>query len=105
MAPATNPTTGLPLDIEPMANKILPPGPDPYGNSDEYIQPDLIVDSIQLEYYVSDPKMLYDSPTDAADGQYIQPVWHFHGHYIDGAIIDILVQALKREYLSPYESQ
>ncbi len=105
MVPATNPTTGLPLDIEPMANKILPPGPDPYGNSDEYIQPDLIVDSIQLEYYVSDPKMLYDSPTDAADGQYIQPVWHFHGHYIDGAIIDILVQALKREYLSPYESQ
>lgn len=101
MAPATDPNTGQPIELEPFASKIQS-SPDPFGNSDVYTQPDFIVDSVQLEYYVTDPKMLYDAPT--TDTLYIQPVWHFSGHYTNGSIVDILVQALKQEYLRPFET-
>lgn len=101
MAPAKDPNTGQPIELKPFAGTVQS-SPDPFGNSDTYVQPDFIVDSIQLEYYVPDPKMLYDVPT--TDTQYIQPVWHFSGHYTNGTIADILVQALKQEYLRPFGS-
>jgi hypothetical protein len=101
MAPTKDPNTGQPIELKPFAGTVQS-SPDPFGNSDTYVQPDFIVDSIQLEYYVPDPKMLYDVPT--TDTQYIQPVWHFSGHYTNGTIADILVQALKQEYLRPFGS-
>lgn len=101
ISPATDPNTGKPVELEPFAS-IIQSSPDPFGNSDTYVQPDFIVDSVRLEYYVTDPKMLYDAPT--TDKLYLQPVWHFSGHYTNGSISDILVQALKQEYLSPFNS-
>ncbi|MBI3170606.1 MAG: LysM peptidoglycan-binding domain-containing protein [Chloroflexi bacterium] len=102
-APALNPNTNEPFELTVMADKIRSI-PDPYGNEDTYTQPDFIIDSVELEYYAMDPKMMYDTSDISADGQYIQPVWHFRGHYTNGAITDILVQALKQEFLSPVTS-
>lgn len=101
MANAKDPNTGEAIELEPFAGEIQS-SPDPFGNSDVYVEPDFIVDYIQLEYYVTDPKMLYDAPT--TDTLYIQPVWHFSGHYTNGTVSDILVQALKQEYLYPFNS-
>ncbi|MFN8433597.1 MAG: LysM domain-containing protein [Anaerolineales bacterium] len=101
MSPAKDPNTGEAIELKPFAGEIQS-SQDPFGNSDVYVEPDFIVDSVKLEYYVTDPKMLYDAPT--TDKLYIQPVWHFSGHYTNGAVSDILVQALKQEYLYPFNS-
>lgn len=100
-APAEDPNTGQPMEL-PSREAINSPIPDPFGNNDTYVQPDFIVDTVELAYYVIDPKTQYDVSANPAGTQYIQPVWYFHGHYTDGNQVDILVQALNQEYLTPH---
>jgi len=40
---------------------------------------------------------------DHLDGSplYLQPVWRFYGHYDNGDEFDVIIQALKQEYLLP----
>jgi hypothetical protein len=63
--------------------------------------PNLIIDQVELAYYVSNPNYQVNDPNYSQRSPYIQPVWHFHGHYDNGTIFDDIVQALKPEYLLP----
>lgn len=99
--PAINNATGEPLQLPSVTGK-LEAMPDPYGNSDAYVYPDVIIEHVELIYLTNNPAYRDSNNPDAPVGQgYIQPVWHFQGYYSDGSNLDILVQALKQEYLSP----
>ena len=54
---------------------------------------------MELTYYVTNQHWQVEH----LDGgpQYIQPAWRFSGHYSNGDEFEILVQALKQEYLLP----
>ena len=96
-APATDPNTGDPIEL-PSVDQIEVM-PDPFGNADAYNPPNVTIDKVDLVYYYSSPPYPEDHPE--AQEQYIQPAWHFHGHNDDGSELDIFIQALKPEYLSP----
>ena len=64
-------------------------------------RPSLIIESVELEYFVNNPYYQASDPNYERRSTYIQPVWHFQGHYENGDAFDMLVQALKREFLSP----
>jgi hypothetical protein len=99
-SPAVDPATGQPLELLPM-EAMNDPLPDPFGNNDVYIPPDLVIDTVELAYYAMGPMLQSDSTDAPAADLYAQPVWHFHGHYTNGSEVDILVQALEQEFLSP----
>jgi LysM repeat protein len=100
-APAKNPVTGDPIEIRRNAETISVL-PDPFGDGDHYVQPDIVIDHVELMYYVSNPMYQQgDNPQANAGLRYIQPAWHFQGHYSNGDALDVLIQALKQEYLSP----
>jgi hypothetical protein len=61
--------------------------------------PTLTIDSIELVYYTPNPQ--YASSYPDAMSPYIQPVWRFYGHYSDGSEMEILIQALKPDFLLP----
>ena len=68
-------------------------------NSTASIDYYLVVDKVELVYYLADQRYL---PVDAIGLQpYIQPVWRFTGHTSDGSIFVILVQALQDIFLQP----
>jgi hypothetical protein len=50
-------------------------------------------------YFVTNPHWQVDH----LDGGtlYLQPVWRFYGHYDNGGEFEVIVQALKQEYLLP----
>jgi LysM repeat protein len=99
-APTIDPTSGQPIELYRSTGKIEVM-PDPFGNQDKYIQPDLIIDNIELVYFTSSPFATMDAPELPKGGAYIQPAWRFTGHYTNGGQVDILIQALKQEYLTP----
>ncbi len=100
MAPAINPTTGDPMEL-PRTAETIEVLPDPFGNADQYISPDTIIEKVELVYYVSDPTS-YDDTLDPAQVEvYLQPVWYFQGHNENGDVVNIYIQALKQEYLLP----
>ncbi|HLO13699.1 MAG TPA: LysM peptidoglycan-binding domain-containing protein, partial [Anaerolineales bacterium] len=66
-----------------------------------YTPPNLTIDRVELVYYVSNPYYQVNDPNYSQRSPYIQPVWHFHGHYDDGSEFDVLIQALKQEFLLP----
>jgi len=73
--------------------------PEPIFGTSE--QPNLTIDSIELVYYASGPNyMLYD-PTVTERYPYMQPAWRILGTYDTGDKIEIAVQALRTEFLSP----
>lgn len=88
--------------MEPRANQIYTmnesdlPGPGP-----DYTPPNLTIDKVELVYYVSNPYYQVSDPNYSERSPYIQPVWHFRGRYEDGGEFDILIQALKQEFLLP----
>jgi LysM repeat protein len=63
--------------------------------------PNLIIDKVELAYFVSNPYYQVNDPNYSQRSTYIQPVWHFHGRYEDGSEFDVLIQALKQEFLLP----
>lgn len=98
---AVDPTTGNELKLPPVSSEP-PIYPDPYGNADQYVQPDVTIESVELIYLANNPAYRDSENPEAPVGQgYMQPVWHFTGHYSNGDVLDVLVQALQQEYLSP----
>jgi len=61
--------------------------------------PTLTIESIELVFFTSDPRYAASNP--ASVTPYIQPVWRFFGHYSTGDAVEILVQAVHREFLLP----
>ncbi len=49
-------------------------------------------------YFTRDTR--YNPPV-AGQVIYVQPMWLFTGHYSNGDELEILVQALQQQYLSP----
>ena len=93
---AVNPKTNQPMELPITADQpsVLPEPPSvEAGNI-----PTATIESVELVYYIPNPA--YGTP-DPKNGQYIQPAWRFQGHYSDGSEFEILVQALRREYLLP----
>ena len=91
---AINPKTNQPMELQITADQpnILPEPPSVEAGN----LPTATIESVELVYYVPNPA--YGTP---APGQYIQPAWRFQGHYSDGSEFEILVQALRREFLLP----
>ena len=87
---ATVPATGERFEF-PRSASTLEPMPDPYGNSDQFTTPDVVIEKVELVYYA----------TNTGTNDYIQPAWHFQGRFSDGTVFDVLIQALRQEYLSP----
>ncbi len=67
----------------------------------EFTQPDLTINKIELVYFVSNPYYQVNDPNYELRSKYIQPVWHFQGVYANGNAFDVLIQALKQEFLLP----
>lgn len=73
--------------------------PEPVFGTSE--QPNLTIDSVELVYYASSSNyMLYD-PTVTERYPYMQPAWRIIGTYDTGDKVEIAVQALRTEFLSP----
>jgi hypothetical protein len=94
---AINPKTGQPVEMQITADQpgIINEAEYP-GVSSEITA---TVESVELVYYT--PYQRYNVPDQTAGIVYIQPVWRFQGHYQDGSEFEILVQALKDEFLLP----
>jgi len=62
-------------------------------------EPMATIESVGLVYFTLDQRYALQ---DATGGPvYLQPAWRFQGHYWDGSEFEILVQALKGEFLLP----
>ena len=57
------------------------------------------IEKVELVYYLSDPRYAVADPS--AGPAYIQPAWRFYGHYSNGDEFEVLIQALKDEFLLP----
>jgi hypothetical protein len=88
--------------MQPLANRIQVFNPDNDPSAPfTYTQPNLTIEQVELAYYVSNPYYQVNDPNYNQRSPYIQPVWHFHGRYEDGGEFDVLIQALKQEFLLP----
>lgn len=89
-------------ELQVQANKmqVFTPDNDPNAPVD-FAQPNLTIDHVELVYFVSNPYYQVNDPNYNQRSPYIQPAWHFQGHYDDGSIFDVLIQALKQEFLLP----
>jgi len=94
---ATNPKNGQPQEMEVMANQ--PQVIDETLISNDFSVPVPTIEKAELVYYTSDPRYVVVDP--ANEPTYIQPVWRFYGHYDSGDEFEIIVQALKEEFLLP----
>ncbi|MGE5072425.1 MAG: LysM peptidoglycan-binding domain-containing protein, partial [Anaerolineae bacterium] len=61
--------------------------------------PTATIENIELVHFASDPR--YRAKDSGGQQIYFQPVWRFYGHYSTGDEFEILIQALKQEYLLP----
>ena len=97
MGLAINPKNGEPTTITITADQpyVLEEALSP----ENYTPPVATIEKVELVYYIPDPQRTPPDPN--ADPQYIQPAWRFYGHYSNGDEFEILVQALKQEYLLP----
>jgi len=86
------------------------PVPMPFSNGEPSVFPGpppptaMTIEEIELVYFALDqryPQYAYDGGQVLSDPFYAQPVWRFSGHYEDGSAFEILVQALKQEFLLP----
>jgi LysM repeat protein len=96
--PAVSSAKGIELELTITADQpfVMDEPPElPEGNA----LPTATIENVDLIYYVTNQHWQVDH----LDGgpQYLQPVWRFYGHYENGNEMEILVQALKQEYLLP----
>jgi hypothetical protein len=70
------------------------------GNDANEANANIIIEKAELVYFISDPRFA-TSPSPFIRSSYLQPMWRFTGHDRNGNLVEILVQALKDEYLSP----
>ncbi|MEX2161015.1 MAG: hypothetical protein WD751_03790 [Anaerolineales bacterium] len=93
---ATGPKNGQSMELEITANQpAVMDEPQPQVQ-ETYELPTASIDAVELVCLIPYPS--YGLPD---SDFYIQPMWHFTGHYSSGEEFEIFVQALKPEYLSP----
>ena len=94
---AVNPKNGQPVEFEVTANKpyIMEETERPETPADLTAT----IEGVELVYFA--PNQRYKISDLSSGPVYIQPVWRFQGHYWDGSEFEILVQALKDEFLLP----
>ncbi len=94
---AINPKTGSAFELPIRADKpeVLPASPG-MGNLEVRTA---TIEKVELVHFLSDPRYAVRLPD--AQPPYFQPVWRFYGHYSDGDEFEILVQALRQEFLLP----
>jgi hypothetical protein len=85
--------------MEIQSNKISTFNDSDFPGLGDFTPPNLTITEVELAYYVSNPYYQVNDPNYDQRSPYIQPVWHFHGQYDDGSEFDILIQALKQEFL------
>jgi hypothetical protein len=97
-AMAISPKNEKPVELTITANQIYTVDKRP-EEMETYVPLALTIEKVELMYYVTNPHWQVDH----LDGSplYIQPVWRFSGHYDNGDEWEVLVQALKEEYLLP----
>jgi LysM repeat protein len=94
---AINPKSGQPAEMQVTADQ-------PYV-MDEAEQPEIpaeltaTIESVKLVYFT--PNQRYTALDPSGGPVYLQPAWRFQGHYWDGSEFEIMVQALKDEFLLP----
>jgi len=88
-------------ELEVQANTIYVYEDANEGLPGDITPPNLIIDQVELVYYATNPYYQVNDPNYSQRSPYIQPVWHFHGRYEDGSEYDMLIQALKEEFLLP----
>jgi LysM repeat protein len=90
---------GTQLEVQANRIHVFNDGSEP--GSEAFKQPSLTINKIELVYFVSNPYYQVNDPNYDQRSNDIQPVWHFHGRYDDGTEFDMLIQALKEEFLLP----
>jgi LysM repeat protein len=102
-AMATNPKNGAPITLTVTANQIrtFDEQPQTAPVAPTYTIPTVNIENVELAYYVSHPHFQVNDPAAVYRSTTLQPIWHFHGHYSDGSLFDVFIQALKQEYLTP----
>lgn len=91
---------GTPMEVQSNRVYVNDESGDP-GTEIEYKQPDLSIDKVELVYFVSNPYYQVNDPNYELRSKYIQPVWHFQGTDANGNSFDVVIQALKQEFLLP----
>jgi LysM repeat protein len=94
---AINPKNGQPVEMQPTADQ--PQVMDESEQPQIPTNPTASIESIELVYFTPDTRYIIPDPN--AGPTYLQPVWRFSGHYSTGEEFEILVQALKEEFLLP----
>lgn len=95
---AVDPISGKANELSVTANQFNTYN-EPPATTEVYTPPTATIEKVELVYYVPNP--LGNNPNPDGDAQYVQPAWRFYGHYSNGDEFEILVQALKEEYLLP----
>jgi hypothetical protein len=96
---AINPKSGEPVEMEATANQPYVVNEADYPQREAPAELTATIESVELVYFT--PNQRYSVPDPTAGPVYLQPAWHFQGRYWDGSAFEILVQALKDEYLLP----
>jgi len=63
--------------------------------------PTATVEKVELVYFGSNPQFTTGANTGYP---YLQPAWRFYGHFSNGDEFEVLIQALKDEYLLPEQA-
>jgi hypothetical protein len=101
-ATAISPKNGKPVELTITSDQPLVSNePQIQNTAEPHTPPSLTIEKIELVYMVSNPLYQANDPNASRRSPYIQPAWHFSGHYSNGDAYDILIQALKQEFLSP----
>ena len=96
---AINPKSGEPVEMEVTANQPYVINEADHPELEVPAELTATLESVELVYFIPDQRYTIPDPT--AGPVYIQPAWRFQGHYWDGSEFEILVQALKDEFLLP----
>lgn len=94
---AIEPKTGLQVNLPITMDQPHVVEVPPIGKPSE--PPTPTIEKVELIHFMSDPR--YGAPTGEPQALYFQPVWRFSGHYSNGDEFEILIQALREEYLLP----
>ncbi len=99
---AISPKNGKPVELTITSDQPLVTNePQIQNTAEPSTPPTLTIEKVELVYFVSNPLYQANDPSAGRRSPYIQPAWHFSGHYSNGDSYDILIQALEQEFLSP----
>lgn len=95
---AVSPKSGQSTELTITADQINVTEKPQTTDSTVTIPPTATIEKVELVYFGSNPQ--YTTGTNSGY-PYLQPAWRFYGHYSNGDEFEVLIQALKNEYLLP----